>query len=179
MITNMACITKLKKEKEKKPTLNQWYFFFNFLMLHHWLESHDGFRTKWQQVFRTTLNKFLEAPLFFFKCYQTKIRIQMWWIFFFPNIWQFFSRKKWEYCERIFPLCFSYFSQHCTLEKNPLLRCIIRDKLYYRIMSLKTEKRTGRQKKSKLFFSLLLFKPARLWQIVSPWFVCTANKQTD
>jgi hypothetical protein len=31
-------------------------FFFNFLMLHHWLASQKGFSIKWGQVFRTCLH---------------------------------------------------------------------------------------------------------------------------
>ncbi len=67
---------------------------FNFLMLCHWLaSSHEGFNIKWQQVFRTCLNSFLKL---IFKCYQTKINVQMWWFFFtflFSKIWNFFQKK--------------------------------------------------------------------------------------
>jgi hypothetical protein len=63
--------------------------YFNFLMLHHWLASHERLNIKWQHVFRTCLFK----KISFKKCYQTKIRLQIWWILFY-----FFEfSEKWEY----------------------------------------------------------------------------------
>ncbi len=57
------------------------------------------------------------------KCYRSKIRVQMWWIhfkFFFPNCVEFFGKK--EYCDKKFPfliLNFSHCSQILHPKKNP------------------------------------------------------------
>jgi hypothetical protein len=43
------------------------------MMLHHWLGFQDRFNIKWQHVCTT----FLDITKYL-KCYQAKIRIQMW-----------------------------------------------------------------------------------------------------
>jgi hypothetical protein len=64
----------------------------------------------------------------------------------------FFKEKNENIVKEHSPLYFFYiFRNIAPWNKNPL-HCMIRDKLYYRIMSLKKEKkRTGRQKNQNPF----------------------------
>jgi hypothetical protein len=55
-------------------TSSQWHFFQFFYVMSNWLASQKEFNIQLKK-FRTCLNSFWTS---FFKCYQTKIRCQMW-----------------------------------------------------------------------------------------------------
>ncbi len=79
-------------------------------MLHRWLASQEWFSIKWWQVFSAYLN----SQILVSKCYQTKIRVQIWWIFF--QIYYFF--KKIVFLEKmiIFDKIFSFIHEKIYLK---------------------------------------------------------------
>ncbi len=92
------------------PLIGSGDVFFNFLMLCHWLASHDGFSIKCQQVLRTHLNSFKTS---FQKATKLKIKlkcvVERILVFFRKQLAIFFRKK--EILNQNIPLHYSYFSQ--------------------------------------------------------------------